>query len=83
MVVFAFFSMGWAYAQRAFTWAKLIVGASVICLPITVIWLIFELIDWPTTLFRLLYPFLVLWLPYFAGNLINQFLYFVSRQAEN
>ena len=82
VVAFIFFSMGWTMAQREFTWAKLIVGA-LICAPFTVIWWALVLIDWPTDLImRLLYPFLVLWLPYFVGNLIHQFLYLVSKQAD-
>ena len=83
LIIIAFFSLGWVSAQRIFTWTKLIGVACVICIPITVIWWIMELIGWPTSLFRLSYPFLVLWIPYFAGNLIHQFLYFVSRQAED
>jgi hypothetical protein len=84
VVAFIFFSMGWTMAQRAFTWAKLMVRISAICTPFTVIWWILVLIDWPADIImRLLYPFVVLWLPFFAGNLIHQFLYLVSKQADD
>ena len=60
VIIIAFFSMGWVSAQRIFTWTKLIGVACVICIPITVIWWIMELIDWPTTVIRLVSPFFVL-----------------------
>ena len=84
VVAFVFFNIGWTMAQREFTWAKLIVGVSAICTPFTVIWWILVLIDWPTDLIiQLLYPFVILWLPYFAGYLIHEFLYHFSKQADD
>ena len=83
VVAFIFFSLGWTAAQREFTWAKLQVFSALICTPLTLIWWTLVLIDWPTDLImRLLYPFLVLWLPFFAGNLIHQILHLVSKQDD-
>jgi len=81
VIVSGFFTMGWAYAQRIFTWAKLIGSVFVICAPFTVIWWIIELIDWPTNLMQLLYPIYVLWVPYILGNLLHQILYFVKNRT--
>jgi hypothetical protein len=83
IVILVFFGMGWGSAQRVFTWSKLLVGVAVIGTPLTVIWWVLELIDWPTSLLRLLYPILVIWLPYISGNLLHQLIIFFTKKSDD
>lgn len=79
VVVFSFFMLGWSGAQRDLAFSKLAVASAITCLPITVIWWIFELIGWPTSLTRMVYPILVLWAPYVVGALAHQVIALLSE----
>jgi len=74
-----FFMLGWSGAQKEFAFTKLAISCLVTCLPLSVIWWVFELIDWPTSLDRLIFPLAILWAPYLIGTLVHQLVSLLHR----
>lgn len=72
IIAIVFFLIGWSFRQVELDIKKTIVMLITICGPLTAIWFIYEIFDWPISAKEFFWPFKFFWIPMLVGNLIGQ-----------